>query len=370
MGLLLGLMLLAGAAWAVWWWQVLRFQENTDDAYVAGDLVPISARVSGTAQEIFADDTDMVHEGDVLVRLDPTDARVALDAAVQRLAVQVRTVRQRMAEVAQLEAVRAMRRIELDQRLANLARRETLGRRNAVGLEELQMARESVLAAEQALLEATERLAAARALVLDTALDKQPAVLLAAADVRARWLDLARTDVRSPASGKVARRAVQVGSAVSPGKALMAVIPLDSLWVDANFKEGQLQNMRVGQPAQVQADLYGRRVSYQGHVAGLGAGTGSVFSLLPPQNATGNWIKIVQRVPVRIDLDPAQVREHPLLLGLSMTVTVDVSDRSGPRLDTAPPASRSTRMLDDEAGADALIRETIAANTAPEAAAR
>ena len=369
MGLLMLAMLLAGAAWGAWWWFVLRGEEKTDDAYVAGDLVTVTARTTGTVIEILTDEADLVEEGAMLVRLDPADARLALDAAMDRLAVQVRTTRQRIAEAAQLEAVVGMRRVELAQRLANLARREALGRRNAVGVEELQLARESVLSAEKALVEARERRNATRALLLDTPLAEQPAVRLAAAEVRARWLDLARTEVRSPVSGKVARRAVQLGGQATPGKALMAVVPLDGLWVDANFKEVQLKRMRVGQPVRLRADLYGRDVTYTGKVAGLAAGTGSVFSLLPPQNATGNWIKIVQRVPVRIQLDPAELQANPLLAGLSMLAIVDVRDNSGPMLESVVLPPRRTRLVDDAAAADARIAAIIAANAqvAPEA---
>lgn len=362
------LFVLAGAGWGAWWYATLRGWESTDDAYVAGNILQIMPQVTGRVEAVLADDTDRVQAGQTLVRIDPMDAQLALTHAEISLAEAVRDTRKRMAELRESETMVNMRRINMRQQTANLARREVLGRRNAVGQEELQHARDSLDSAKHALAQAQEHYNALRATLLDTPLAEQPAVRMAAATVRERWLDLERTSVLSPVSGQIARRGVQAGEYVTPGKPLMAVVPLDRLWVDANFKEGQLRNMRIGQPAQVTADLYGSAVQYHGRVSGLSAGTGSAFALLPPQNATGNWIKIVQRVPVRIELDPAELAAHPLLIGLSVVVRVDVADTSGPPLQTTPitaPTDANLTLqapMPDFAPVDALVQRIIQEN--------
>lgn len=368
LGLLFLLFVLAGAGWGAWWYTTLRGWQSTDDAYVAGNLIQIMPQISGRVEAVLADDTDRVQAGQALIRIDPVDARLALTHAEISLAEAVRDTRKRMAELRESEAMVNMRRIDVRQQTANLARREVLGRRNAVGQEELQHARDSLDSARHALAQAQEQYNALRATLLDTPLAEQPPVCLAAATVRERWLDLQRASVLSPVGGQVAQRRVQVGEYLTPGKPLMAVVPLDRLWVDANFKEGQLRNMRIGQPAQVTADIYGSTVQYHGRVNGLSAGTGSAFALLPPQNATGNWIKIVQRVPVRIELDPAELAAHPLLIGLSVVVRVDVADTSGPLIQTTPvtaPADSNLTLqapTPDFAPVDARIQEIIQKN--------
>jgi membrane fusion protein, multidrug efflux system len=354
-----------GAAYGAYWAMVLRYSQSTDDAYVNGNVVQITPQISGTVVSIAADDTQFVKAGQPLVRLDQADAKVALDQAEAQLAKTVREVRNLFATTAQLQAAVQLRQTDLNQAQADLARRVQLGKSGAVSGEELQHARDAVKGAESALLAAQQQLAANRARIDHTTLEDHPDVRNAAAAVRNAYLNYARTTLPAPVSGFVARRNVQLGQRVSPGAPLMAVVPLDQVWVDANFKEPQLAGMRVGQPVTLTADLYGKNVRYHGKVAGFGAGTGSAFSLLPAQNATGNWIKIVQRVPVRVALDPREVAEYPLQIGLTMKAEVNVRDESGVRL---PQLARnnvaySTDVFQStDTSADARVQEIIAAN--------
>ena len=351
--------------YGLYWAQVLRYHQTTDDAYVSGNVVEITPQISGTVVAIGADDTQFVKAGQSLVRLDRADAKVALDQAEAQLARTVRDVRNQFATSAQLEAAVEAKQTELGRAQNDLERRARLGASGAVSGEELQHARDAVKAAQADLNAARQQLAANRARIDGTTLKDHPEVQSAAAAVRSAYLTWARTDLPAPVAGFIARRNVQLGQRVAPGTALMAVVPLDQVWVDANFKEPQLSHMRVGQPVTLSADLYGGRIVFHGRVAGFGAGTGSAFSLLPAQNATGNWIKIVQRVPVRVALDPREVAEHPLQIGLSMRADVDVRDGSGARLPqlagTATPWSTDVFGSSD-AQADARVAAIISAN--------
>jgi len=366
LAMLLAVVVIAGGAWGVYWAKVLRYTQSTDDAYVGGNVVQITPQISGTVIAIGADDTQFVKAGQSLVRLDQADARVALDQAEAQLARTVRDVRNLYATSAQLEATAQQRATDLQAAQSDLARRTRLGSSGAVSGEELQHALDAVKAAQAALLAARQQLAANRARVDGTTLENHPQVRDAAAAVRNAYLTLARTELPAPVTGFVARRSVQLGQRVGPGTALMAVVPLDQVWVDANFKEPQLARMRLGQPVQLTADLYGTHVVYHGKVAGFGAGTGSAFALLPAQNATGNWIKIVQRVPVRVALDPREIASHPLQIGLSMKADVDVHDGAGdarlPQL-ASTAASWSTPVFEaSDAHAAARVQAIIAAN--------
>ena len=367
----------AGIAFAGWWLASGRYHESTDDAYVGGNLVQVTPQVAGTVLAIHADDTDFVTTGDTMVELDKADSRVALDQAEAHLAKTVRNVRNLLATDSQLRASVAQRRAELARAREDFGRRSKLEAEvpGAVAAEELQHARDAVAAATAALDAASQQLAAQHTLTDHTTIDTHPDVREAAARVREAYLAYARTALPAPVSGFVARRAVQVGQRVSPGAPLMTVVPLDQVWVDANFKEGQLPNLRAGQPVRLVADAYGSTVEYHGKLAGFGAGTGSAFALLPAQNATGNWIKVVQRVPVRIALDPAELRAHPLQIGLSMEVSVDTHDRAGDRL---PKIARSGAAYETHAFAsmdelaDRRVAQIIAANSgeAPPSMAR
>lgn len=326
------LFVIIGIIYGSYWFLVLRHFEETDDAYVAGNQVQIMSQVSGSVTKVWADNTDYVKEGDVLVTLDQTDAQQAFEKAQTTLASSVRQMRQLMINNKQLQANIEIRKTTLSQAQTDLNRRIPLGSANLIGREELQHARDAVTSAQAALNVAVQQYNANQAMILGSTLEEQPTVRQAATDVRNAWLALQRTKIVSPMSGYVSRRSVQPGAQISPTTPLMAVVPASNLWVDANFKETQLAHMRIGQPVTVISDIYGDDVKYSGKVVGLDMGTGSAFSLLPAQNATGNWIKVVQRLPVRVELDADQLAKHPLRIGLSTLVKVDTSNRDGQML--------------------------------------
>jgi len=362
---------LALAALAWWWLYASRYQ-STDDAYVAGDLVGVMSQVSGTVVSIGADETDRVQAGQELVRLDATDYRIALQDAEQQLARAVRQVHTVFANRDELRALVSERRADLERAQADLARRHAVAASGAVSTEELGHAQDAVKAAQDALTAAEHNLAAGSALVGRTGVSDNPDVRAAATQVERAWLNVQRTSVRASVSGYLARRSVQLGERIAPGTPLMAIVPLERLRVDANFKEVQLDRMRIGQPARVIADLYGGQVEYHGRVEGLGMGTGAAFALLPAQNATGNWIKVVQRVPVRIALEPQELEEHPLRVGLSTRVRVDVEDSSGRTLAAAPrrePVLATNAYDTDLSEIRTRIAEIIRDNTGAGAAA-
>lgn len=367
--------ILAGVGWAAWYLLVARWHQDTDDAYVQGNVVSIVPQAMGTVVSIDADDGMRVEAGQTLVHLDPNDAQVAFDQAIANLAGTVRQVRGLYSSVESSQAETAARQVAVRQAREDVKRREGLVASGAVSREELAHARDVLAGAEAALSASQGQLSRSRALVDATEVASQPQVQAAAAQLRQAWLNLQRMAIVAPVSGYVAKRDVQLGERVQPGAALMTIVPLEQVWVEANFKETQLTGMRIGQPVEVHADLYGSDVQYAGKVASLGMGTGSAFSLLPAQNASGNWIKIVQRVPVRIELDPAQLAEHPLRLGLSMHVDVAVRDQSGPVLATADVERGAPLLATDAyaaqlAEADALIRRTIEDNLPRGALAR
>lgn len=326
------LIVLVAIGIAAWWLVAGQYRESTEDAYVDGNIVAVTAQVTGVITAINADNTDYVTTGTSLVALDQTDTELALARAKAQLARTVRQVRSQYAAVEQARANQQLREIELARARADLAHRKDLGGDGAVSGEEIRHAEDTVHAAAAALDVANHQLTASTAQVDRTTIATHPDVMAAASQVRDAYVAAYRTKVPSPVNGVVTRRSAQVGQKISPGVSLMSVVPLDSLWVNANFKESQLRHIRIGQPARLYADVYGNDVVYQGTVIGQDAGTGSAFSLLPAQNATGNWIKVVQRVPVRIALDPQQVAKHPLQLGLSMKVVVDTHQRDGTRL--------------------------------------
>ena len=372
LSIVIGAFAVIGIAYGAYWALALRYFQSTDDAYVSGNVVQITPQISGTVVAISADDTQFVQAGAPLVQLDRADAKVALDQAEAQLAKTVREVRSLFATSAQLQATVTMRQSDLDRASEDLARRERLATSGAISGEERQHAHDAFDSAKAALLAAQEQLEANRARVDRTTVENHPDVQNASARVRDAYLTYARTALPAPVSGYVAKRAVQLGQRVSPGTPLMAIVPLDQVWVDANFKEPQLAAMRVGQPAALVADLYGGKVKYHGTVSGFGAGTGSAFALLPAQNATGNWIKIVQRVPVRIALDASELAAHPLQIGLSMQVEIDTHQRDGDRLpqlvQDAPPYATDVFGSVDYA-ANQRVKAVIAANEAGPATA-
>ena len=384
---LAGVVVVAGLSWAVYDYLVASHYEGTDNAYVQGNVIQITPQIGGTVQAIMADDTDYVKAGQVLVQLDPADGKVALDQSEAALAQAVRQVRTLYANNGALKAQISLREAEVRKAQSDIARaaddlkrRQSLTRNGAVSGEELNHAQsqlanaQSALAAAQAgVVAAREQLASNQALTDGTSVEQHPSVRVAAAKVREAFLATQRASLVAPVDGYVARRTVQLGQRVAAGTPMMSVIALDQLWVDANFKEVQLRSIRIGQPAKLLADVYGKKVEYQGTVSGLGAGTGAAFSLLPAQNATGNWIKVVQRVPVRISLDPKQIADHPLRVGLSMDVEVDVSHQDGKALADAPRAKAlvsSPAAAGPGSEADREVRRVIAANMGNSASAK
>ena len=370
---------LAGLAWGVYEWLVLSHFEDTDNAYVQGNVIQITPQVGGTVTGILADETDRVEVGQPLVKLDAADANVALSQAEAALGQAVRQVRtlyvnnaSLAAQVRLREADVAKARSQLATAQQDLGRRQTLVPGGAVSGEELAHARAQVTnaqsageAAQAAVVAAQEQLSSNRALTDGTPVDQHPSVQAAAAKVREAWIAAHRMTLPAPVSGYVSKRNVQLGQRVAPGAPLMAVVPLDQLWVDANFKENQLRHLRLGQPVKLVADAYGGKVVYDGKVAGLGIATGAASALLPAQNATGNWIKVVQRVPVRITLDSEQLKAHPLRVGLSMEAKVDIADQSGLALASAARAGDAAHtqvFAQADEGADARVRSIIAAN--------
>jgi membrane fusion protein (multidrug efflux system) len=373
------LVALAGLAYGVYYALVLNHYESTDNAYVQGNVVQLTPQVGGTVVAIDADDTDFVKAGQLLVKLDPADARVALDQAEAQLGQTVREARTLFvnngawqAQIASREADLARARSEVVRAQDDVTRREPLVRTGAVGKEEfdhvmsqLAVAQSVLSAAHSGVLAAREQLASNQALTQGVSVDQHPNVLRAAARVREAYLGLARGDLLAPVDGYVARRSVQLGQRVQAGATLMSVVALNQVWVDANFKESQLRRLRIGQPVTLEADVYGKKVEYHGTVEGLGAGTGAAFALLPAQNATGNWIKVVQRVPVRIALDQKEVASYPLRVGLSMDARVDVANIDGKMLADASHRSVATQTtVFDQVNqqADSEVRKIINAN--------
>jgi len=363
--IVMAVFLVGAIGYGVYYALVLSHHESTDDAYVNGNVVQITSQVAGTVVKIDADDTDYVPAGKALVVLDTADAQVALAQAESQLAKTVRQVRNLYATSSQMQAAVAQHDAELSRAQDDVKRRERLIASGAVSGEEIQHARDALRSAEAASNAARQQLAAQQALVDRTTVEDHPDVKAAAAKVREAYLAYSRTEIPAPVSGYVAKRSVQLGQRVAAGAPLMAVVTLDDVWVDANFKESQLRNMRVGQPAQVTADLYGNKLKFNGRVAGFGAGTGGAFALLPAQNASGNWIKIVQRIPVRIALDRDELKSHPLQVGLSMQVKVDTEDESGDRLPRVAKSSStdaSEVFATFDKAADERVRSIIAAN--------
>ncbi|HXD36600.1 MAG TPA: efflux RND transporter periplasmic adaptor subunit [Rhodanobacter sp.] len=360
-----GLFVLAAVAWFLLWLLVFSKRVKTDNAYVGGNQVAISAQVPGTVVAILADDTQRVEAGQVLVKLDSTDADIRLQQARSALAQAVRGVRQQTSSASGADAQLAASRIDLKKVEADLQRHLPLLAAHAESPEIVQHLRDGVEQARAAVTAAQAQADAAHAAIQGTDVAKNPAVMQARANFRAAWVAAQRNAIYAPVSGYVAQRSVQLGNSVQPGQQLMTVVPLHDLWIEANFKESQLRHIRIGQPATIESDTYGDDAEFHGKVVGLGAGTGSVFSLLPAQNATGNWIKVVQRVPVRISLDNNELDKHPLRIGLSTTVKVDITNDDGRVLAAAPanqPVAQTTVYEQMASKADAEAEQVIRAN--------
>jgi membrane fusion protein (multidrug efflux system) len=361
-----GLIAVGGLGWGGWWLLAGQYRETTEDAYVDGNVVQVTALTAGTVTAIGADNTDTVPAGKELVTLDDNDARTALQRAEAQLAKTVRLVSGQFASAAQMRATLAMRAADLARARQDMQIRAPLVKTGAVSAEEYRHSEETLQSAEAALAAAAQQSAGTAALVDKVTVADHPDVAAAAMQVRDAYLDLQRTHLRAPLGGMVTHRVAQVGQRVSAGTPLMSLVALDQLWVTANFKESQLSNLRVGQTVKLSADVYGGSVVYTGHIVGLDAGTGSAFTLMPAQNATGNWIKVVQRLPVRIALSPAELAAHPLRLGLSVRVDAETGDRSGAPLSVvrvaAPHGYATDAFRAEGRGADALTQAIIRAN--------
>lgn len=360
LALLFGVAAVAAVAVGLNWFISGRFIEETDNAYVAGNVVPIAAQVAGTAREVLVGNTQYVKAGQLLVRLDDTEARIALGQAQGELIRAVRQARSAQFSNAMYEAAVKARAAELGQAEQALKARSDAAVQVVSG-EEYGRARASVAVAQANLDAARSQLASGLAASGSNPIEDDPGVMQAVQQLKLAYERVARTTLVAPVEGAVAQRSVQIGQPVAPGTQLMTVVPVRQLWIEANFKEGQVRNLRIGQPVSVVSDLYGSGMVFHGRIGGLSPGTGSAFSMLPPQNAAGNWIKTVQRVPVVIALDPAELATHPLRIGLSMNVSVDTHQRDGALTSTVNPAGASAPFVSDDETqqADALARKLI-----------
>ena len=376
---LAGIFAIAAILYTIYWFVTGRNSEFSDDAYVAANIVQITPQVAGTVVAISVNETDFVKAGEVLVRLDSTNAEIALQEAQQQLAQTVREVRTLYAANSSLTSTLAQHRAELEQARADLLnaqtdfkRRESLLATGAVSQEDVQHAQTAleaalnhVAASTAALNTAKEQLLGNEALTSGISVTNHPRVRAAATRVKQAYLDLKRGSILSPVDGYVGKRNVQLGQRVAIGAPLLTIIPLREIWVDANYKEAQLRRIRIGQSVALTSDVYGSKVDYHGHVSGVGSGTGAAFALLPAQNATGNWIKVVQRVPVRIALDEKEVAAHPLRVGMSMEATVDLASPGKSALaDEATPREENQTQVysGDDREVDAMVARIIAGN--------
>ncbi|MDE1008256.1 MAG: HlyD family efflux transporter periplasmic adaptor subunit [Paraburkholderia fungorum] len=363
LALLAATVVLGGAGYGAYYITNGQYHQSTDDAYVSGNLVQLTPQVSGTVVAVNADDTQIVKQGEPLVALDNADAKIALADAEATLGQTVRQVSGLYVNNDFYAATVAQRQSDLARAEDDLKRRTAVAETGAVSGEDIAHARDAVNSARAALDAARQQAQANRVLTDRTTIEQHPDVQAAASKVRDAYLSYARNTLPAPVTGYVARRSVQVGQRVAPGTPLMAIVPLNGVWIDANFKEGQLKHMRIGQPVTLSADAYGSRVKYHGRVLGFSAGTGAAFAVLPAQNATGNWIKVVQRLPARIQLDQNELNAHPLRIGLSMQVDVDTHDESGTQLGAAVDTSYRTDVFARYgADADAEIARIIARN--------
>jgi membrane fusion protein (multidrug efflux system) len=354
-----------GACWFGYWWIWGRFYQYTDDAYVDGNNVVITPQVSGIVESFSVLDADFVPMGRILVELDKTDANISLERAIADLGNAVRDVMRLFEEARQYAAMIDVKKAELIKTAQDYEHRKNLVEEGGVSLEDFEHAEAALKASFSDLLATEHQYIAAVSQVENTTVETHPLVDQMKSRVRDAYVFLQRCTIKAPVTGLVAQRSVQVGERVRSGEPIMAIVPLDQMWVTANYKEVQLTNMRVGQSASITSDIYGGDVEFTGIIAGIGGGTGSVFSVLPPQNATGNWIKIVQRIPVRIVLDQEQIKQHPLRLGLSMEVTVDIHDTQKPfvpQIRPDHPLYETDIFKTQEEGAEVLIDEVIGNN--------
>ncbi|WP_294613641.1 efflux RND transporter periplasmic adaptor subunit [uncultured Gilliamella sp.] len=330
------LFILFALAYGVYWFMFCRFSESTDNAYVMGNQIPVDVQINGRILAINVDDNDFIEQNAVIATIDAIDAENDFGYAKNALIKAIREMHQIQITNEKLSASIQLKQVTLDKLKQDLERRENLWSRKMISQEEIIHARQDVDIAINDLNISQHELAINNALLMQTPLLKQPSIQQAIFKLKQAWLNLKRTKITAPVTGYVARRSVQVGTQVTKGERLMAIVPLDQIWVEANFKEVQLNDIRIGQLVTLESDYYGEKVKFKGKISGIAMGTGSAFSLLPAQNATGNWIKVIQRLPVRIELDKAQIKQFPLRIGLSMHVNVDTHDTTGKLLTDIP----------------------------------
>jgi membrane fusion protein (multidrug efflux system) len=359
------LVIVGGVGLYIWWSKIGRFHETTEDAYVAGDIVSVMSQVSGTVTDIMADNTRQVHQADTLVQINPLDAQLTLQQSQANLASTIRMVRNEFATLEEEKANVDVAYEALDKAKHDYQRRIQLRKDNLISAEDLSHYKSTFTSAKASYHAALKAYDAGKTQVDNTTVLTHPDVLKAESALRTAWLTLHRTKILAPVEGYIAQRSVQVGQYVSAGSNLMSVIPLKGVWVTANFKETQIGNIHAGQDVILQSDVYGSHVVYHGKVLGIEPGTGSAFSLLPSSNATGNWIKVVQRVPVRIVLNETELEQHPLRPGLSMHVDVNTENAGKPALGTlsGTPQPWRTNIFDhNDKEVDAIIQKIIKDN--------
>lgn len=358
----IGCALLFWTYWTIWG----QFSESTDDAYVNGNMIMITPQVGGIITSILADNTQVVEAGQPLVTLDRSDNEIAFERAKADLADSVRMVAQLFIKVEELRAKQLVKEADFTRASLDFDHRAVLVIDGSVSIEDYQHSETTLFGSYAALVEVEREFEAALAEVENTTLVTHPKVELAKSNLRATFLALHRCTVLAPTRGIITQRKAQVGQLVVANESIMALVPADQMWVDANLREVSLKNLRIGQPVEIETDMYGRDVIYHGEVVGLNPGTGSIFSILPPQNATGNWIKIVQRIPVKISINPLELKLHPLVLGLSTTVTIDTHNRTGlqlPNASCARPLYCSPAYMDELDGTEEIINQIIAENS-------
>jgi len=361
---------LAGLIYLFYWWTFASRFVVTNDAYITGNLAPLKAQTSGTVVDVRVDNTQYVHQGDVLVRLDGLQAQIALERAEANLADSVRQIETTFSLADMLRQKLAAKEAILNRSQRDLARYRSVVNDGAVSAQQIENNEFQVRELEADVRQIRAELGGAEALIRNTSPADNPKVLLAAAALKQAYLDNVRQQIVAPVSGFVAKRTIQPGEQVRPETPLLAIVPLDYLWVEANFLENELTDVQPGQPVEITVDLYGSDVVYHGEVLGLGAGTGSVFGLLPPDNATGNYIHIVERVPVRVGLRAEELKVKPLRPGLSAIVRIDTGHQGRPVLEpltTTPATAYKTEVYDRQLdGAEVLIQEIIDRNRQPD----
>ncbi len=352
----------------LYWLFVWRFEVYTTDSYIQGNLVTIKPLRPGFVTGIYTDDTYYVKKGQLLVSLNETDSIIALEKAKQKLAQSVRDVCQAFHNVFVFAADIKMKKAEHMKAQQNFKHRHDVIHMKGVSLEDYQNAADNLRASSASLESTQNNYQKTLAFIQGTSITEHPLVQAAAQEVRDAWVQLYRCKIYAPVDGIIAQRSVQVGMWLSPSDGLMSIIPLDQIWINANYKETQLSDIRLGQPVRIVSDLYGNSVVFHGKIAGLPGAAGNAFALLPPENLSGNWIKIVQRLPVRVSLDPEELKKHPLRVGLSLRVTTDISNPNGSldnTMTTESPRYSTDIFQQEEAGVNELLTHIIATNIDP-----